>query len=208
MFFTRRGILPAVERNQVVNELKWGWAQTVLWRRWPFSTAMRLLPVLLILLCVAGCHRQKADEIKPTKLIPPLYSGYSLEKVQHELNLKTGDWEVIEDRRPLVSDKRPPFQILSIAHKGLQSFGVSGELVMTFYNDRLMTTLFYPDELNALRRALAREASINFTAQGDAQIEPSTKVWIGKDHDGRSYIGWIDLELERRQNEWIEKYER
>jgi hypothetical protein len=55
---------------------------------------------------------------------------------------------------------------------------------------------------------LAREAGISFTRQGDARIEPTTRVWIGKARDSRSYIGWIDLELERQQEEWIEKYER
>jgi len=161
---------------------------------------------LLALLCVAGCRGK--DELRPTKLMPPLNSGYSLQKVQRELNLKPGDWNVLEDRLPLTSDKRPPFSILTISRQGFTKFGETGELVMTFYNDRLMTTLFYPTDLETLRGALAREAGISFSAQGDARVAPTTRVWIGKARDGRSYIGWIDLELERQQDEWIEKYGR
>ena len=140
--------------------------------------------------------------------MPPLMSGYSPEKVRRELNLKAGDWDVLEDRRPLVSDRRPEFRMLTVSRPGFAKFGASGELVMTFYNDRLMTTLFYPTDLDALRSGLAREAGISFSSQGDARIEPTTRVWIGKADDGRTYIGWIDLELERRQNEWLDKYGR
>jgi hypothetical protein len=171
------------------------------------GNAVRVLAfVLLALAWVPGCRGK--NELKPTKLMPPLYSGYSVQKVQRELNLKAGDWEVLEDRRPLTSDQRPGFRILTISRPGFQKFGATGELVMTFYNDRLMTTLLYPTDLEALRGALAREAGISFSAQGDARIEPTTRVWIGKARDGRSYIGWIDLELERQQDEWIEKYGR
>ena len=170
------------------------------------SAVRALALILLALLCVPGCHRK--DEFRPSKLLPPLRSGYSLRKVQAELKLKPGDWQVLEDRRPLVSDQRPEFRMLTLLHPSFTKFGTSGELVMTFYNDRLMTTLFYPDDMAALRSGLAREAGITFSAQGDARIEPTTRVWVGKSRDGRSYIGWIDLELERQQNAWIEKYER
>ena len=173
-------------------------------REFPFAPALAL--VLLAVLCILGCRGK--NEPKSTKLMPPLYSGYSQQKVQRELNLKPGDWEVLEDRLPLTSDQRPPFRILTISRQGFAKFGASGELVMTFYNDRLMTTLFYPTDLAALRMALGREAGISFSQQGDARIEPTTRVWIGKARDGRSYIGWIDLELERQQDEWIEKYGR
>jgi hypothetical protein len=162
--------------------------------------------ILLALACVPGCRGK--DEFKPSKLIAPLASGYSLKKVQRELKLNSGDWEVLEDRRPLTSDQRPEFRILTISRQSFAKFGTSGQLVMTFYNDRLMTTLFYPTDMEALRSGLAREAGINFSTQGDARIEPTTRVWIGKARDGRSYIGWIDLELERQQDEWLDKYGR
>ncbi len=162
--------------------------------------------ILLALSSIPGCHGK--NELKPSKLIPPLMSGYSPQKVQRELNFKTGDWNVLEDRRPLVSDKRPEFRMLTISRQGYAKFGAVGEVVMTFYNDRLMTTLFYPTDLEALRAGLTHEAGISFSAQGDARIEPSTRVWIGKARDGRSYVGWIDLELQRQQDEWIDKYGR
>lgn len=198
----RRVILPAVNRNRTI--------APPLRRKLFVSTrgtaALALAITLLALLCISGCR--KKNELKPTKLMPPLYSGYSLQKVQRELNLKPGDGDVLEDRRPLTSDKRPLFRILTISRQGFAKFGATGELVMTFYNDRLMTTLFYATDLEALRISLSREADISFSSQGDTRIEPTTRVWIGKAQDGRSYIGWIDLELERQQNEWIEKYGR
>jgi hypothetical protein len=193
----RRAILPAVTLSRTAVEPSL--------RRCGYAVRVLAL-ALLALACVPGCRGK--NEFKPTKLMPPLYSGYSLQKVQRELNLKPGGWEVLEDRRPLTSDKRPPFRILTISSQGFTKFGATGELVMTFYNDRLMTSLLYPTDLEALHIALAREAGISFTRQGDARIEPTTRVWIGKARDGRSYIGWIDMELEREREDWIEKHER
>lgn len=165
-----------------------------------------LIIAVMVIVHLTGCRKE--DEMKPTKLMPPLYSGYSLERVQRELELKPGDWAIREDRRPLTSDTRPPFRILTISHEGFVEYGVTGELVMTFYNDRLMTTLFYPANLGAVKASLAHQADLNFTPEGDARIQPTTRVWIGKDTQGRSYIGWIDLALEREQDQWIEKYEK
>ena len=85
------------------------------------------------------------------------------------MKLKAGEWDVLEDRRPLVSDRRPEFRMLTVSRQGFAKFGASGELVMTFYNDRLMTTLFYPTDLDALRSGLAREAGISFSSQGDVE---------------------------------------
>ena len=161
--------------------------------------------ILVALLLLAGCH--KKDEFKPSKLIGPLYSGKSLEAVERDLNLKAGDWDVLEDRRPLTSDKRPPFRIFTISKEGFPVLGVPGrQLVMTFYNDRLMTVQFYPHNLDSFKAALASQDSVGFSPENDAFVPPSTRIWVGKDSDKQVYVGFIDRTLQQEYEDWVRKY--
>jgi hypothetical protein len=161
--------------------------------------------ILIALTLLAACH--KKDEFKPSKLVDPLYSGKSLEAVERDLNLKPGDWDVLEDRRPLTSDKRPPFRIFTISKKEFPVLGVSGEkLVMTFYNDRLMTVQFYPYNLDSFKAALASQDSVGFSRENDAFVAPSTRIWVGKDLDKHVYVGFIDRTLQDEYEAWIRKY--
>jgi hypothetical protein len=112
---------------------------------------------------------------------------------------------VIEDRKPLTSDTRPRFQIYTIAvpyfHRGVQ-----GRLVLHFFNDRLMRTQFYPQDIDAYESALFAQESVNFNDQKESFISPATKVWIGKDEKGAKYVGWVDKNLKAEMDDWIKKY--
>ncbi len=43
-------------------------------------------------------------------------------------------------------------------------------------------------------------------AGGEAHIAPSTRIWVGKDETGRSYLGWIDKTLQAEQDAWVKQY--
>jgi hypothetical protein len=162
------------------------------------------VPLLLLL---SACH--KKHDFKPSKLVGPLYSGKSLEAVQRDLNLKAGDWDVLEDRRPLSSDKRPPFRIFTISKKDFPMLGVSGQqLIMTFYNDRLMTVQFYPYSMDAFKSALSAKDKVSISPEGDSFVAPSTRIWIGKDIQNDLYVGFIDRTLQQEYDDWVHKYDR
>ena len=57
----------------------------------------------------------------------------------------------------------------------------------------------------AARPAIEAGSKVSLAA-GEAHIEPSTRVWIGKDENGRSYIGWIDKTLQAEQDAWVKQY--
>jgi hypothetical protein len=139
-------------------------------------------------------------------LVSPLSSGQSLQAVQRSLEWEAGSWDVLTDRRPLTSDKRPPFRILEISKKAWSHLGMRGELVLTFYNDRLMTTQFYPADLDKYKGLLANRDQITFSEDGDTKIPPQTRVWIGKDASGRRYVGWIDRKLQAEHDNWVKMY--
>jgi hypothetical protein len=168
------------------------------------------LPVLMLVLAllpVAGCHHKDEKKMTPSKLAGGLSSGATLHEVEKKLGIAEGSYEVLEQREPLPSDTRPPYRLLVISSKQRKVFGQSGELVMTFFNDRLMTMQFYAADIVGARSAVEREQQLSL-ADGQNHIPPTTRVWVGKDENQRGYIGWIDKALQGEQDAWVRQYER
>jgi len=177
-----------------------------------FQSAMTMpkwLPysaILLLSLCFAASCRHRDDkEFKPSNLAAGLSSGESLEAVERKLPMMAGKFDILQDRRPLPSDTRPPYRLLVISTKAQPVNGQNGELEMTFFNDRLMTVQFFPADMTAAQQAVEAGQKLSL-ASGEGHIEPSTRVWIGKDETHRSYIGWIDKALQAEQDAWIRQY--
>jgi hypothetical protein len=158
--------------------------------------------IVLSALTAVSC-RHKKDEIPPTPLGCGLESVMSQEKVERKLNVKSSEWEVVEDRSPLSTDTRPMFHILTLSRKGTTCGGERGELQATFYNDRLMYIQFFAENFDSARNA----AGLN-PRTGDTHIAPNTRVWAGRNESGRQYLGWMDLALKREYDNWINTYER
>ena len=158
---------------------------------------------ILTLLSLAAC---KKDDFKPSKFAGPLYSGQSLETVERKLDLKPGDWDVLEDRKPLSTDKRPMFRIFTFSKKEFPLLNTPGkDLILSFYNDRLMTVQFYPYNLDSFKSALQADG-VSLSHEGDSFVAPSTRVWVGKDAQGKMYVGFMDKALEAEHDDWIRKY--
>jgi hypothetical protein len=172
------------------------------------KNSKRLFPCVLVLaLCfAASCKHKDKKEFQPSPLASGLYSGQSLEAVERNLDMMAGSFDVVVDRKPLPDDTRPPYRLLVISEKRTRVDGQPGELEMTFFNDRLMTMQFYAADMKAARAAVGAAGKISL-AGGDSFVEPSTRIWVGKDESGRSYIGWIDKSLQAEQDAWIARYD-
>jgi len=165
-----------------------------------------LCAIALALLSAASCKRQGDDKkFHPSPLAGGLFSGQSLQTVERKLDMMAGNFDVLVDRTPLPSDTRPPYRLLVISRKNARVDGQPGELVLTFFNDRLMTSQFYSNDMAAARAAVEAGDRLSLSG-GEAHIEPSTRVWVGKDETGRSYIGWIDKTLQAEQDAWLNRY--
>ena len=153
-----------------------------------------------LLLWVSGCRKKETYE--PTRLFAETYSGQSLQAVQRKLHLSAGEWNVIEDQRSLSGGSQPPSRLYIISKPNFQQYGSQGDLALTFFNDELVGTRFYPADVNAACAAVEQQQGIGLCAGGDARIEPFTRVWIGKDQSGRRYIGWIDKQRQAALDSW------
>jgi len=169
--------------------------------KWLLSGAVTLAMFLSV-----ACRHSGEEKFKPSALMAGLYSGQSLQTVERKLGLMAGSFDILEDRKPLPSDTRPPYRLLVISKKNSRMAGQTGELVLTFFDDRLMTTQFFPEDIAAARASVESGQELTLGG-GEAHIKPSTRVWVGKDESGRSYIGWIDKALQAEQDAWEKRYE-
>lgn len=158
--------------------------------------------ITMLLLALAACSRPGP---RSTPLFGELESYQSPGDIRHKLN--AGErWQVINERVPLPTDTRPRFHTLHVRVREINHLGVPGELELYFFNDRLMRTFFYPVDLASYRAALGAGANIAFPREGSMRRDPATKIWVGKTAEGRSYVGWEDLNLLAEHNAWIAEY--
>ncbi len=132
--------------------------------------ALLLVPVLISGACGATEDFTAIAE-DPQILLAGLKSYSSPEAVA--LALENPSWKVTEQSTLRLNDKRPPFNILSVAVAPYQDRGQRGELRLTFFNSRLMFTSFYPDDPGAYR-AFARLLSCPGCARRRVAAEASS----------------------------------
>lgn len=164
-----------------------------------------MILAVIVLGMPLGCGKSKSAQDQgpkpdPTPLFHATMSYSNFEKTKQLLGLTY--WETVEDREPLVSDRRPPFRLLVVRVPNFKDHGFTGDLVLSFYNDRLMKTQFYvaniKDYLNAAGVFLSNDMS--------GSIPPHTRTWMGKDGDGKTYLGMEDQVLKQQMDDWIVRY--
>ena len=111
---------------------------------------------------------------------------------------------VSEESSLKAGDPRPRFDFLVLSVHGYTHLGFRGELVLHFFNDRLMSTWFYPDSYQAYVDAL-RSSGVNIT--GDSRsLGRHTEAWTSKDYRRRFYVAWHDRRLSKENERWINRY--
>jgi hypothetical protein len=150
---------------------------------------------LVCLLGVGFCiYRWAATNATP--LLAPLYSNICPDQARQTLNLPAERWIVTTN-----SDYRGA-QRTSMDVSNFVDCGVTGTLSVSFFNQRLTQTIFYPSDFDLYLKSLKRERKISF---GPARrnlslfwsiwLYPHTSVWIGKDYRGKDYVCWEDRKI-------------
>lgn len=170
---------------------------------------INILIVSLLLICLCGCGSdydaeayRKLEDVR-TELAAGLSSYINFEEAKKILNLRESDYVVLEDSQSKKSPDIPPFNIYTIKIPGGKVSGYTGDLVLSFFNGRLMETRFYPIRLSAFIHDLGLDVD---TLSKSKDIKPHTNVWLEKDFEDNTYIGWEDVRLKEQFNSWIKDY--
>ncbi len=145
-------------------------------------------------------------ETESAKLINGINSYQSIENYKAFINDGSQDWEDSGGTKLDPGDKRPPFDMHEITIKNYSHLGYGGELHISFFNNRLMDTRFYPQDFDRYVESLKKVDGIKFDINKEANILPFTDIWIATDHKQREYVGWKDTRLEKEMKIWISRY--
>lgn len=101
---------------------------------------------------------------------------------------------------------RPAFDMIVVKVSRYEHLGHRGRLLISFFNDRLMSVLFYPSDMSAYLEALRAREDVDLAGRSDFRVGRHARVWRAVDYTGQSYVGWEDMRLASERDLWIKRY--
>jgi len=160
--------------------------------------------LLAVSLISCGCIAEDFTAVRspPSPLIAELRSYSNRLEVREALSAPS--WSAVNESRLTDGDHRPPYTLQTFSMP-FEHLGYTGQLELSFYNDRLMSTLFYPDEFGSYLETLVA-AELTGTRDREIAIPPATVVrWVANNSD-RPYVLWTDKRLQEQESRWIMRY--
>ncbi len=96
---------------------------------------------------------------------------------------------------------RPKYEIKQVTLLDYRHLEHLGKLTVTFFNDRLMSTTFYPHDVDRYLSEL-RKRGIEFKTDL-AAFSVHTLIRVGTDYQGNRYVDWEDKGLAEEMGKWI-----
>jgi hypothetical protein len=163
----------------------------------------------VLAVCLAsltGCADRESytDRAEGIPLLLGAFQSYSSER-DVRANLGSQPVQDVERSSLAPGDRRPPYNIVTMAVVEYRHLGVAGELRLVLFNDRLMNVLFYPTDVYAYMAALkSRDVAVAADRAGSGST--ALRIWSQRDSRDRVYVGWSDGRLEDQSARWISRY--
>jgi hypothetical protein len=161
--------------------------------------------VLGTLLWLTACESE--DFLKVESVRSPLMEDFesyaSIQEVTAKLP-KDLEVKVVADTSLAKNNSQPPYKIHSISVSPYEHLKHLGTLQLTFYNDRLMQSAFYPEKFKSYVSAVEPTGWV--LQLGAETGRGNTVIWQGKDDDQYRFVGWADKRLRQQQQRWLVRY--
>tara|TARA_B110001454_G_scaffold219057_1_gene249573 strand:+ start:10309 stop:10866 length:558 start_codon:yes stop_codon:yes gene_type:complete len=141
-----------------------------------------------------------------TELVDPFSSLMNPAQAQDILKNANYSVEVIEDSKLENGDTRPAFSILSWKIKNYEHLGIKGTLTITFFNQQMASTRFYPNDHLAYADLFSKKVGLELKEGTTSNVPPKTNLQYKKDLDGNFYFEWQDKDLQNQIDDWIKTY--
>ena len=112
--------------------------------------------------------------------------------------------KVVADTSLAKNSSQPPYKIHSISVAPYEHLNHSGTWQLTFYNDRLVQCVFYPEKFKSYVGELEKNGVV--LQLGAETTRGHTAIWQGKDDDQYRFVGWADKRLRQQQQRWRVRY--
>ena len=142
--------------------------------------------------------------LPPAQLVGSYQSSQKPHEVLNALRDAKRKYTVVEDSKgPAPPDRRPRFDFLVLEVEDQEYCGQRGTLRLTFFNDRLNSTIFYPADVRACITALGQAPT---GLERGRLIAANTLLMSSTDYKGRPYVAWHDQRMNEEQDRWVSKY--
>jgi hypothetical protein len=164
---------------------------------------------LFLIVCIVSLNactdtESYTDRADGAPLLLGEFHSYSSER-QVRAALGSRSIQDIERSSLDPGDKRPPYDLVTLGVVEYQHLGVTGELRLGLFNDRLMNVWFYPTDIEAYLAAL-KTRDVAVTTERTNTTTGNVRVWSQRDFRDRTYVGWSDRRLEDQSARWISRY--
>nr|BAJ07011.1 putative uncharacterized protein [uncultured bacterium] len=164
----------------------------------------RYILATALLANISGCTYDTFTEIEePSFLISNFYSYRTLEETLSALDKRDSPYAV-ERGTEAGKGKGAPYKIDTIELDRYTLEGHEGRLVVSFFNDRLMSCVFFPQDYESMLGMI--NTSIGLVRDSERMISKHTRIRTYKDYRGEEYIAWEDSRLSDQHMRWISKY--
>jgi len=157
------------------------------------------------LLPIGACERQVGAS-GAAELLDGFTSADSPEKAASRLTKEGRSWDLIEESNLAADDPRPRFSILRWRVPSYTVEAFRGELELLFFNDRLVSTAFYPSEPELFFQHVREMTGITLGESGVSPTDRRTIIRTGRDYRGSAYALWEDKRLAEEMRRWIRKF--
>lgn len=156
-------------------------------------------------LTLSNCGSESFTEVERTRsLLLPGFVSYSSRKEIASKLPPQSEIKVIEETSLAKDNSIPPYRIHTVSVSPYTHLDQRGKLLITLYNDRLLQTAFYPENIDEYVAALKKSGTA--VAFGQELVSGHTTIWIGIDFDNNHYVGWADKRLREQQRRWLARY--
>jgi len=170
---------------------------------------LNIIYILLVFFSFTSCNQKEKtqDEIKssPTILMFGLKSYTSIDKIHKKINQKNGTWTIIENNKLAKNDKRPRYEIFTVSTNAFKDNKIAGITVLEFFNNRLMSVTFYPNNWTKYKKYLEKK-NINILNNQWKDTKNGVTIRINEDNQKKHYFETEDTTLIKEYNDWIAKY--
>jgi hypothetical protein len=104
-----------------------------------------------------------------------------------------------------VADNRPYRRVDDLIINDFPFLGQSGQLRLTFFNDRLMCATFYPVQIDKFVQII-KEKGIDLTKSSELKLMADLTICTWTEFGGRPYVRWSDDRLIAQHDRWIRRY--
>ncbi len=115
------------------------------------------------------------------------------------------------------SNDYPPYKLDTFRVRDYRHLGHAGQLKLEFFNDRLWSATFTPNEPEAYLRRLARDgvqlrkAAVSVWERQDGNLRIASNIIYATSNVGRTlntepYASWEDMRLSAQSRQWYAEY--